>query len=189
MTNTKFDLSKYEMVKDRLPKFLAGEKYKNPRVITQLMSPIDKIEKVVFMASLYDGETLLATGWAYEVEGDGYINQTSHLENCETSAIGRALANLGLQGTADRPSQEEMQKVQRMQQQPQKPTEKSKAFYDEKYKRQADRIKSAMSIAELNKIASYMDTQDYGEYNALLRGMLKDRRLEVSTPKKDEIPF
>lgn len=37
-----------------------------------------------------------ATGHAMEVKGDGFINKTSHVENCETSAIGRALGNLGI---------------------------------------------------------------------------------------------
>lgn len=36
-----------------------------------------------------------ATGWAMEVIGDGFINKTSAVENCESSAVGRALGNLG----------------------------------------------------------------------------------------------
>ena len=46
-----------------------------------------------------------------EKAGQGYVNKTSHVENCETSAIGRALANMGLHGSK-RPSREEMQKTQ-----------------------------------------------------------------------------
>jgi len=38
----------------------------------------------------------LATGIAHEVKGSSFINKTSFIENCETSAIGRALANLGI---------------------------------------------------------------------------------------------
>lgn len=45
----------------------------------------------------YNGETV-ATGHAEEWRKDGYVNQTSALENAETSAIGRALAALGLHG-------------------------------------------------------------------------------------------
>ena len=37
-----------------------------------------------------------ATGFAYEKEGSSFINKTSFIENCETSATGRAIANLGL---------------------------------------------------------------------------------------------
>jgi len=42
---------------------------------------------------------LLATGYAEESRGASQINRTSALENCETSAVGRALAFLGLAGT------------------------------------------------------------------------------------------
>ena len=38
---------------------------------------------------------LLATGWAYEKEGNGFINSGSYIENCETSSIGRALGIAG----------------------------------------------------------------------------------------------
>jgi len=105
-----FNLDDYEEVKDRLPKF--WDEHKGP-VITELMSDVNNVTFAVFKAELYDGEQLLATGWAYEKAGDGYVNKTSHLENCETSAIGRALANMGLHG-AKRPSKEEMKKVERM---------------------------------------------------------------------------
>ncbi len=52
-----------------------------------------------------------ATGWATEREGDGDINTVACLENTETSAIGRALANLGFTASKQRPSVEEMQKA------------------------------------------------------------------------------
>lgn len=39
---------------------------------------------------------ILATGTAYEVESANYINKTSYIENCETSAVGRALGMLGI---------------------------------------------------------------------------------------------
>lgn len=49
----------------------------------------------VFRAEVYDGGHLLATGHAYEKEGSSFINKTSHLENAETSAIGRAVGLAG----------------------------------------------------------------------------------------------
>ena len=53
-----------------------------------------------------------SNGLAFEIDGAGMANKTSALENCETSAIGRALANMGLSGD-QRASREEMAKVQR----------------------------------------------------------------------------
>jgi hypothetical protein len=69
----------------------------------------------VIRAELWLGEQLIATGYAEEVRGAGNVNRTSHVENCETSAIGRALANCGMAGSdmTKRPSREEMSKVQR----------------------------------------------------------------------------
>jgi len=56
-------------------------------------------DDVVVKASISDNGKLLATGLAHEVRGSTNINKTSHVENCETSAIGRALAAFGLAGT------------------------------------------------------------------------------------------
>ena len=55
-----------------------------------------------------------ATGHAFEIRGQGYVNTTSFIENGETSAVGRALANLGFKIENGIASREEMQKVERM---------------------------------------------------------------------------
>lgn len=49
----------------------------------------------VIQATVKDGDRVLATGTAYEKEGSSYINKTSYIENCETSAVGRALGMAG----------------------------------------------------------------------------------------------
>lgn len=54
---------------------------------------------VVIKATVCDKEgRVLGTGHAYEKEGNGFINKTSYIENCETSAWGRALAACGIVG-------------------------------------------------------------------------------------------
>jgi hypothetical protein len=70
----------------------------------------------VFKAELWLDDVLISTGWAEEVRGQGNVNKTSHVENCETGAVGRALANAGMAGGSleKRPSREEMSKVARM---------------------------------------------------------------------------
>lgn len=110
-----FDLANYEPVAARLERWLAHASEQPKRVLTHLVNYTD--ERCVFRAELWVGDLLIATGWAEETRGDGYVNQTSHFENCETSAVGRALANAGLAGGdhTKRPSREEMQKVERTQ--------------------------------------------------------------------------
>ena len=71
----------------------------------------------VFKASIYAykqsipvaRELLLGTGTAYEKEGSTFINKTSYIENCETSAVGRALAMCGIGIDTSVASAEEVQ--------------------------------------------------------------------------------
>ena len=105
-----FNLDDYEPVHVRIKKFY--EKYDAGRIIPELISDVNKLDIVVMKATLYDGEIELGAGHAFEEKDLGFVNKTSHLENCETSAIGRALANIGLHGDL-RPSREEMLKTQR----------------------------------------------------------------------------
>jgi hypothetical protein len=131
-----FNLNDYETVEERLKRLY--EKYPDARVITtNLTTPQDRqVSTWVVKAEIYlpiwtldaalekagveykqgyerDCWFLKATGHAFEVDGvNGMANKTSALENCETSAIGRALANMNLSGNK-RTSREEMEKVAR----------------------------------------------------------------------------
>lgn len=104
-----FDLSKYETVDSRIKKFYI--KYKDGRIITEMLNAPGNVSPAVFKAFIYNGDVLLSTGHAFEIAGQGYVNKTCHLENAETSAIGRGLANMGMNGDL-RPSREEMEKAQ-----------------------------------------------------------------------------
>lgn len=84
-------------------------------------------------AGRFDGDrtefVVLGTGIAYEKEGSSFINKTSYIENCETSAVGRALGMCGLGIYSDVASAEEVQTAQ-LQQDALKPitAEKRKAL-------------------------------------------------------------
>lgn len=104
-----FNLDDYETVEERLIKF--WKEHEQGRIITTLLSGTST--QFIVRAELYkDGSELIwATGLAEEtVQGRG-VNSTSALENCETSAIGRALANAGYATKGKRASREEMTKV------------------------------------------------------------------------------
>ena len=104
-----FNLEDYETVEERLVKFWADNK--DGRVITTLLDFSGT--RFIVRAEVYRGldTPVWATGLAEEtVQGRG-VNATSALENCETSAIGRALANAGYATKGKRASREEMSKV------------------------------------------------------------------------------
>jgi hypothetical protein len=109
----RFDVSNYVDVQERLVRFWS--EYPDGRIDSDLMSLPDEFERVVFKASVYkrlEDAVPAATGWAAEVAGGQGANQTSWHENCETSAIGRALANMGYATSGkDRPSRQEMAKA------------------------------------------------------------------------------
>jgi hypothetical protein len=105
-----FNLSDYEPVEVRLEKFIKD--YPSFRIATEL--EVVEASRYIVKAYLYkdasDG-VAWATGYAEETVSSRGVNQTSALENCETSAIGRALANAGYAPKGKRPSREEMTKV------------------------------------------------------------------------------
>lgn len=101
-------LDNYEEVKDRLPRFWGC--VKSGRIVTEVLDHSENWDRVVMRASLYDGETLIATGIAMDwKDKDRNANKTNWVEVAETSAIGRAIANSRYQDpNAARPSKEEM---------------------------------------------------------------------------------
>ena len=106
-----FNLDDYEPVAARHSRWLA--QHPNGRTITHMVST-PGADICVIRAELWLEDVCIATGYAEEVRGAGNVNRTSHVENCETSTVGRALANAGMAGSDvnKRPSREEMSKVQ-----------------------------------------------------------------------------
>jgi hypothetical protein len=105
-----FNLADYETVEVRLEKFIKD--YADFRISTEL----EVCEKDRYIVKAYIFKThadtiAWATGLAEEKITDRGVNSTSALENCETSAIGRALANAGYAAKGKRPSRQEMRKV------------------------------------------------------------------------------
>jgi len=95
----------YVTVDERLKHFRAN--YPDASLISELISNEDGV--CVFKATIFLNDKVVATGHAYEKEGSTFINKTSYIENCETSAWGRALANLGVGLTGSVASADEVQ--------------------------------------------------------------------------------
>lgn len=116
-----FNPADYAEVAERLPLF--WKDCPRGRIITEII--VDDGTRIVIRAELYADLTdavPTTTGFAEEIRGSSMVNKTSALENCETSAIGRALANYQFQGSKKRASLEEMVKVYRQGEEPQTTT-------------------------------------------------------------------
>ena len=107
-----FDPRDYAPVAERITRFYA--QHPHGRIVTRARRVTERI--VLFEALVYRASSdaaPAATGWASEMPGDGDINTVACVENTETSAIGRALANLGITAARARPSREEMASAER----------------------------------------------------------------------------
>jgi hypothetical protein len=107
-----FNLEDYETVEVRLEKFIKD--FPDFRVETELVSfQNDRYIVKAWIYRTFADSTPFSSGLAEETISSRGVNATSALENCETSAIGRALANAGYASKGKRPSKEEMVKVTR----------------------------------------------------------------------------
>jgi hypothetical protein len=110
-----FNLSEYQTVQERVDLFWS--RFSEGRFNLELISMTS--EQVVFKAEVYlhkDDLYPATVDFAEERLGSSPVNKTSFVENCATSALGRAISMLGgeFSPKGKRPSQQEMSKVQRL---------------------------------------------------------------------------
>lgn len=177
---TGFNPNDYEDVDTRLHRFY--EQHPKGRIITALEAATE--DRFIVCASVFRDDVdprPAATGYAQEVVGSSPVNRTSALENCETSAVGRALANLGLSPKGARPSREEMQKA-RVQEEQQAKRNAAELDALKKKIRSAD---SLDTLEEAGNAAKRFRMSD--EQRAALRRVYLDRKAEL-TPAVEEVP-
>ena len=120
----------YVQVNERVKAFRSAAEYKGFAIHTIVKELTDDV--CVMCAQIIDTQNnIVATGWAREVRNDAtsMVNKTSYVENCETSAVGRALGFLGIGIDENICSAEELQfALQAQEDEPQpKPQPKAKA--------------------------------------------------------------
>src|SRR5688572_24341465 len=114
-TPVKDRLADYIPVNERLEQFYS--QHPEGRVLTAALEHDKEAGFILMRAEIYcnqDDVSPTSTGHAFESRGEGFVNRTSYIENCETSAVGRALALMGYEIKRGIASREEMQKVERM---------------------------------------------------------------------------
>jgi hypothetical protein len=173
-----FNLDDYEPVASRLDRFLKA--HPDARVITDLVHYLADV--AVFKCELWLNDEIIATGWAEEVRGQGNVNKTSHVENCETGAVGRALANAGLSGSdfTKRPSREEMQKIVRYEGD-MKITESANAPSEKQLWKYKSELKKAGLLPPLN-IATMSKYEVSKAIEALVNGEVPAQPVEAEEP-------
>lgn len=136
----------YIEVNERIKYF--RENYKNWSLTSEIVSLENGV--CVIKATVKDeNEVVKATGLAYEKEGSTFINKTSYIENCETSAWGRALGNLGIGIDTSITSAEEVKNA--MLNQEEKPKHKGATSKD------ADIYINLTHINDIDAVRSYYE--------------------------------
>ena len=153
------NLDNYEPVDERIARF--KNDHPNFRVVTEEWHEGEPgSTRWIVKASVWrDAENTGlpdGTGYAFEIDGKGMTQRTAALETCETSAIGRALANLGYAGNR-KVTREEMIKP-------------AVAQFE-------DRVAAAQSEAELRSI--WVDAQSQG-LEKWIQGAVNKRKAEVT---------
>lgn len=156
----------YVTVNERIKYF--REKFKGYKMISEIV--FNEEGKVIFKALILDEQNnVVATGHAMEKENSTFINKTSHIENCETSAWGRALANYGIGVDSSVASADEVANAITNQNKPEpKETKKLK-------KEILDKISGSETVYDLEAIWNEMDESD----KALYKGKVKDKKAQL----------
>lgn len=130
-------------------------------ISTEILSLADGVVTMKTTITDENGK-ILATGMAQEKETSGYINKTSYIENCETSAVGRALGMLGIGSDEQMASAEEVANAinnqnkqannQGRQQAPAKTPEEAEAEKARIQKEKEEAAKKALEAIDNDKI-------------------------------------
>lgn len=175
----------YVMVNQRVKAFRMV--YPAGKIQTEIVALKDGI--VIFKASIYDeDEVLLATGTAQEKESSSFINKTSYIENCETSAIGRALGFCGFGIDTSIASFEEVENAKKNQgKKTTKPTQKDKLLNDLELQKTLHGSNQRFKLL----VSSALDTAGVKAVNDLNITELKEllKAIESNLNQMDDIKF
>lgn len=159
----------YTQVHERILEFRNNQTYTGWSIIPKIKE--HKFEEyILIQARIYDDlHRIRASGLAYEKANSTFINKTSYVENCETSAIGRALATLGIGIQSAFASSDEVNNAIIQQKTIKERDDRiSKCMKNEDYLFVVKEINKCVNIDELKQIY-----KEYETNNMFLEGDLK----------------
>lgn len=156
MKTVKIKGKEYVEVNERLKVFRSAPQFEGYSLTTDIIEMENGVITIKAIIRNKEGN-IVATGLAQEKEGSSNINKTSYVENCETSAWGRALGNLGIGIDTSVASYEEVQNAILNQEQPTiTDTDLANALLDEEIEAQMNKVTCADCGAEISEaVASY----------------------------------
>lgn len=156
--------------------------YPEGQILTELISNENGV--CIFKATISGNGKILGTGTAYEVEGSSFINKSSYIENCETSAVGRALAMCGIGIDVSIASFEEVGNAITHQAE-QENVQNSKKAKSTKAPAQDDNTKDVEEARVRAKVLGYINRHQFnGESIAKLCGAYKVEKLTDLTAEQ-----
>lgn len=167
----------YVEVNERVKFFRQEEQYKNWTIMTELTVTDDRKEVICKCIIADKEQRVIATGHAHEEKASSNINKTSFVENCETSAIGRALAMLGIGIDTSIASANEVSDAIAKQEAPQtKPRDTKKPNVDEDYEKAVTYLKNASDTSDAwSKIEKQAKTKFTDEQYDRLVNFVKEK--------------
>ena len=146
----------YVEVNERLKAFRTLPEYKGYSLETEIHSLENGV--ITMKATIKDADgNVKATGYAQEKESSSFINKTSFVENCETSAWGRALRNLGIGIDTSVASAEEVKNAIENQKKPNKNDLFNELTSPIDENPDQDIIQGLMAISDINNLVTYKD--------------------------------
>jgi archaellum component FlaF (FlaF/FlaG flagellin family) len=181
MKTIKIKGKEYVQVNERIKVFRT--KYENGSIQTEILEHNGRA--IIIKATVIVNGNVVATGIAREKDGDGNVNMTSYVENCETSAIGRALGCFGIGIDASVASYEEVANAQLQQEQIAKLAKNAFESKSERNKflsnfaecvanqdyETAKESRDEMTDDQKKHLFYYMENNDFGGLDAMISGV------------------
>lgn len=182
LTNKAIDIKwkKYVLVSDRIIYF--NETYPNGSITTERISEWEmEVVKATVIPDCANMERKF-TWYSQAKWWDGFINKTSALENCETSAIGRALAMMGIWVIDSIASLDEINKAENTAKSQTKSFTKESVF--QRAYNNTEFIKQCLSEDDfIKKVSEHMELDEIQE------GQLRRRYQDLRSEEKSDLPF